>query len=124
MNRGQGKLFVIVAILIVAVAVTGVVMVGPVYQRKWKFGKQMEDDLRAFDATGEENMYEELIREARAVNLPPLTVDDFYFEGGEVGQPALLQCEYIENIKLPGGRIYPMRILIEINIAKLPSRAF
>ncbi|OGP59193.1 MAG: hypothetical protein A2V67_07815 [Deltaproteobacteria bacterium RBG_13_61_14] len=124
MNRGEGKFYVIAAILIVAVTVTGVVMLGPVYQRKWKFGKQMEEDLRAFDATGEERMYEDMIREARAIRLPPLTVDDFYFEGGEVGQPALLQCEYIENIKLPGGRIYPMRILIEINIAKLPTRPF
>lgn len=124
MNRGQGKLFVIIAILIVATAITGVVLLGPIYQHKWKFGKAMEDGLRGFDSTGEDKMYENLITVARELGLPRLSEDNFYFEGGEVGQPALLQCEYIENIHLPGGRPYPMRILIEIPIAKLPARPF
>lgn len=124
MNRGEGKFIIVVLLLVLATVIGGVVVVGPVYQRKWKYGKMMEEALRAFDATGEYKMYENLIRQAKEVGLPPLTEEDFYFEGGEVGKPALLQCEYIENLKLPGGRIRPMRILIEVYIPKLPARAF
>jgi len=124
MKRGSGTIYVIIAILIVAAAVSGVVLVGPVYQHKWKFGKSMEDTVRSFDSIGEEKMYADLITIAKELGLPPLTEDNFYFEGGEVGQPALLQCEYIEDLKLPGGKIYPMRVLIEVNIPKLPARPF
>ena len=124
MNRGEGKYYVIIAILFVAALVYGVVLFGPVYQHKWKFHQDMEETVRMFDKIGEEEMYAFLIRKAKALGLPPLTEENFYWEGGEVGQPALLQCEYYETINFPGGKTYKMRILVEEKIDKLPPRSF
>ena len=125
MNRGEGKLYVIIGVLIVAAAVGVLIYMGPIYQRKWKMTAEMKDAIRMYDKIGEEQMYEYLIRKGKEIELPPLTAEDsFYFEGGTVGEPALLQCEYTEYIRLPGLKPYPRRILIEINIQKLPARSF
>jgi len=124
MNRGEGKFYVIFALLLLAAVVYGVVQFGPVFQRKWKMGKEMDDGLRtAFAREGIDHVVEALIHKADVMGLPPLTADDFNCDDCEVETMSKFTLDYTETIHFPGNKDYEMPIHIEINI-KIPPPPF
>ena len=123
-NRGEGKFYVILGLLLLAGLVYGVVLFGPVFQRKWKFGNDMEDTLRVgFAREGADKVISDSIHKAQALGLPPLTEDDFTCDPCEVDQMSNFTCDYTEKIEFPGGKVYEMPIHIEVKI-KIPPPAF
>lgn len=124
MNRGEGKYYVILGLLIVAGLVYAIVLFGPVYQRKLKFANDMEDTLRVeFARGGLEQVVPDVINKAKELGLPPLTADDFNCDDCEVQKESTFTCDYKEQIEFPGDKVYVMPIHIEVKI-KIPPAPF
>ena len=123
-NRGEGKFYVIIAFLMLAALIYGVVLFGPVFQRKWKFGNDMEETLRiGFAREGPDKVIADSIHKAKALGLPPLTEENFTCDDCEVGQMSNFTCDYTEKIEFPGDKVYVMPMHTEVKI-KIPPPAF
>ena len=88
------------------------------YLRKARFEKEMEEVMRELSRSDQETMIQNLIKKAKELGLPPLTYQNFYFQGG-VGKESLLQCRYTEVITLPGNYSIQIKMLAEKKI-KIP----
>jgi hypothetical protein len=109
----------VAAILVLGLLGYGLIRIGPVYYREWRFQLAMDKALRGDDASNETFMIDNLIRKAELLGLPPLTPDNFTCDC-EPGTEAILQCAYTEPVRFPGGLIFSMKREIEVR-APLPA---
>jgi len=115
---GGTKVNVIIGLLVLVIIGWAVAMFSRPYLRKSKFEHMMADEMREIAKTNDpEAMITDLITEAQGLGLPPLTRDDFFFEGGK-GKPSLLRVKYTEKIRLFDDKWYiiPMVAEKELNI--------
>jgi len=82
------------------------------YLRKDKLENTMADRMRFLSKSNVEDMIIDLTDEAKKIGLPPLTRENFYFEGGP-GQDSLLRVKYVEKIKLYDDKWYVMPLVAE-----------
>ena len=91
------------------------------YLRKARFQKLMGQYMQEYRyMQGEQELFKQLIEEAEKLGIPPLTPDNFEFQGG-VGQDSTLRCSYSEFIKLPGNKYYRIDLTAEKSLF-IPSR--
>lgn len=119
MRRGGTKFNIIILLLIFVIVGYGTAKFGGPYLRKEKFEKEMENFMRRYARMGESLMIADLIKQAEVIGLPPLTKDNFHFEG-DVGVDSVLTCTYVEQIKFPGGKVYNWQLVAEKRM-KIPA---
>jgi len=115
---GGAKFNIAIILCVLALVGWGVAVFTAPYLRKARFENRMADWMREYRKIGYDAMIEELIKEAKKAGLPPLTEENFEFEG-DVGQESVLRCHYQEAIKLPRGRYYVINMVLEKQI-KIP----
>ena len=115
---GGAKLNIFIVLCVLALVGWGAAVFSAPYLRKSRFENRMADWMREYRKIGYDAMIEELIKEAKKVGLPPLTEENFEFEG-DVEQESVLRCKYSEFIKLPAGRYYRID-LVAVKQLKIP----
>jgi hypothetical protein len=119
MNKlaGGTKVNVIIAICILVGIGFGVARFSQPYLLNARFETIMSQHMRELVKTNEDDMIADLIQEAHKLGLPPLSRDDFYFEGGP-GKPSVMRVKWTAKIQLWDDKYYiiPMTAEKELQI--------
>lgn len=109
----------IVAYLALALLGYGLIQIGPVYYRSWRFGLALDKAFHEYDGVDEKIMLDGLIRVADFLGLPELTPDNFTCDCAP-GTDSVLTCAYTETVRFPAGFTYRIKQQIQVK-AFLPA---
>ncbi len=117
-EAGMSKIWIVVIALLVVGGIFGSATYIPIYGKKGKIEERLESSMFKLDMLGEDLMFEQLQAWFDQEKIAIDAYEDCVFEG-ELGQPGVFYCDYVETVKYPG-YTHTMKMRAYRKLSKIP----
>ena len=102
-SEGGAKIWITIIVTALALFIYVITIYAPIVQTTWDVEDMMWYHMRRLEATGEEQMYQDLQDRLDKKEIGIQVYDDCTFEG-EVGEEGKFVCKYTVPVSMFGGR--------------------